>query len=127
MASTDIETLLGQLSLEEKVFLLSGSDIWQTQEVSRLGIGSIKVFDIDFLMYTHANTNDPRQRMGPLVLAESSPLTGHLQPSFQVLFARQQHGAKLKCEIWVVCYVEKPRLKQRISCSPQQYAVPATL
>lgn len=53
MASTDIETLLGQLSLEEKVFLLSGSDIWQTQEVSRLGIGSIKVFDIDFLMYTH--------------------------------------------------------------------------
>lgn len=54
MASTDIETLLGQLSLEEKVFLLSGSDIWQTQEISRLGIGSIKVFDIDFLMYTHA-------------------------------------------------------------------------
>ncbi|KAL6399235.1 Glycoside hydrolase, family 3, C-terminal [Ilyonectria robusta] len=45
MASTDIETLLGQLSLEEKVFLLSGSDIWQTQEISRLGIGSIKTTD----------------------------------------------------------------------------------
>ncbi|KAF7552734.1 hypothetical protein G7Z17_g4133 [Cylindrodendrum hubeiense] len=45
MASTNIETLLGQLSLEEKVFLLSGVDIWQTQEVSRLGIGSIKTTD----------------------------------------------------------------------------------
>lgn len=49
MASTDIETLLGELSLEEKVSLLSGADIWQTQEVSRLGIGSIKVLDLHIL------------------------------------------------------------------------------
>ncbi|KAK7417457.1 hypothetical protein QQX98_004577 [Neonectria punicea] len=45
MTSTDVEVLLGELSLEEKVSLLSGADIWQTQEVSRLGIGSIKTTD----------------------------------------------------------------------------------
>ncbi|KAL1852069.1 hypothetical protein VTK73DRAFT_9310 [Phialemonium thermophilum] len=45
MASTDVDTLLQQLSLEEKIFLLSGADVWQTQEVPRLGIGSIKTTD----------------------------------------------------------------------------------
>lgn len=43
MAFTDVDELLRQLSLEEKVSLLSGVDIWHTPEVPRLGIGAIKV------------------------------------------------------------------------------------
>lgn len=41
--SQQLRDLLSQLSLEEKVSLLSGADGWQTQEISRLGIGSLKV------------------------------------------------------------------------------------
>lgn len=43
MELTNPESLLGQLSLEEKISLLSGADDWQTQEIPRLGIGSLKV------------------------------------------------------------------------------------
>ncbi|KPM41493.1 Beta-glucosidase B [Neonectria ditissima] len=60
MPSSDVETLLGELSLEEKVSLLSGADIWQTQEVSRLGIGSIKVFHLD-ISTTRIPITDPNQ------------------------------------------------------------------
>ncbi|KAM6506968.1 hypothetical protein FALCPG4_018780 [Fusarium falciforme] len=45
MVSTNVAELLKQLTLEEKVSLLSGADIWQTHEISRLGIGSIKTTD----------------------------------------------------------------------------------
>lgn len=40
---TDVEDLVEQLTLEEKVSLLSGADGWHTQNIVRLGIGSIKV------------------------------------------------------------------------------------
>lgn len=43
MIACDVGFLLSQLSLEEKVSLLAGADGWQTQEVARLGIGSLKV------------------------------------------------------------------------------------
>jgi len=43
MEPLSIEVLLGQLTVEEKVSLLSGADGWQTQEIPRLGIGSLKV------------------------------------------------------------------------------------
>lgn len=39
----DVEQLLQLLTLEEKVTLLAGADTWQTNEISRLGIGSLKV------------------------------------------------------------------------------------
>lgn len=42
-ALLDIEQLLSLLTIEEKVLLLSGADEWQTREVERLGIGSLKV------------------------------------------------------------------------------------
>lgn len=38
-----LESLLEQLTIEEKVSLLSGADGWQTEEIPRLGIGSLKV------------------------------------------------------------------------------------
>ncbi|KAJ6150557.1 hypothetical protein N7471_001756 [Penicillium samsonianum] len=45
MTAHDINFLLSQLSPEEKVSLLAGVDGWQTQEVARLGIGSLKMTD----------------------------------------------------------------------------------
>jgi beta-glucosidase len=42
-ATTD--ELLGQLTTEEKVFLLSGSDVWRTLAVERVGLPAIKVTD----------------------------------------------------------------------------------
>lgn len=40
---TTVAGLLLELTLEEKVSLLAGADMWHTQEIARLGIGSIKV------------------------------------------------------------------------------------
>jgi beta-glucosidase len=37
--------LVGELTVEERVELLSGRDTWQTAEIARLGIGSVKVTD----------------------------------------------------------------------------------
>ncbi len=45
MPSSDIAALLGGLTLEEKVSLLSGSDFWHTRAVDRLGIPSVMVTD----------------------------------------------------------------------------------
>jgi len=45
MPSTIVEELIIELTVEEKVSLLSGVDEWHTQNVSRLGIASIKVDD----------------------------------------------------------------------------------
>ncbi|KAM0544532.1 hypothetical protein ACHAPJ_011749 [Fusarium lateritium] len=43
--SSQINELVSKLTLEEKVSLLAGADIWHTQEIDRLGIGSIKTTD----------------------------------------------------------------------------------
>lgn len=43
--TTNIDILLSQLTLEEKVSLLAGSAMWNTTGVERLGIPSIKVTD----------------------------------------------------------------------------------
>ena len=40
-----IEELLKQMTLEEKVSMLAGSDAWHTQSVERLGIPAIKMTD----------------------------------------------------------------------------------
>ncbi|KAM0326350.1 hypothetical protein ACHAQA_006952 [Verticillium albo-atrum] len=45
MATSEIDVLLRQLSLEEKVSLLAGVDIWHTPEIARLGVGAIKTSD----------------------------------------------------------------------------------
>src|SRR5947209_19490649 len=41
----DIEKLLGQLTLQEKVAMLAGSDMWHTVPVKRLGIPALKMSD----------------------------------------------------------------------------------
>lgn len=43
--SMDIEELVGELTLEEKLSLLAGVDLWHTAAVQRLGIPSLKVTD----------------------------------------------------------------------------------
>ncbi|TDZ68034.1 putative beta-glucosidase J [Colletotrichum trifolii] len=40
-----VRKLLVQLTLEEKVSLLTGSDTWHTQDIARLGIGAVKLTD----------------------------------------------------------------------------------
>ena len=40
-----IENLLGQLTLDEKIAMVSGQDVWSTYPVPRLGIPSMKVTD----------------------------------------------------------------------------------
>ncbi|KAH8699705.1 glycoside hydrolase superfamily [Ilyonectria robusta] len=45
MTSADIPYLISCLSIEEKVSLLSGVDTWQTRDIPRLGIRSLKTTD----------------------------------------------------------------------------------
>jgi beta-glucosidase len=46
MVSTDrIEILLGQLTLEEKCLLVAGKNMWETYNIDRLGIRSLKTTD----------------------------------------------------------------------------------
>jgi beta-glucosidase len=46
MAMSDrIEDLLGQMTLQEKVSLLAGSDMWHTVAIERLGIPALKMSD----------------------------------------------------------------------------------
>ncbi|CAG7915901.1 unnamed protein product [Penicillium olsonii] len=45
IANADINTLLKQLTQEEKVSLLAGEDFWHTVAIPRLGIPSIRVSD----------------------------------------------------------------------------------
>lgn len=39
------EDLIRQMSLEEKCYLLSGKDFWQTRSVERLGVPSMTLSD----------------------------------------------------------------------------------
>ena len=43
--SERVERLLGQLTLEEKVSLLAGADMWRTPPVERLGVPSLVMSD----------------------------------------------------------------------------------
>jgi beta-glucosidase len=44
-AETKIAELLGQMTLEEKVTLLAGADMWRTEGVPRLGVPAFKMTD----------------------------------------------------------------------------------
>lgn len=41
----DVEDILSQLNIEEKISLLSGTDFWHTASIPRLGIPAIRVSD----------------------------------------------------------------------------------
>jgi len=45
MMAPDIATLIAQMTLEEKVSLLAGADLWHTVPIKRLGIPALKVTD----------------------------------------------------------------------------------
>ena len=41
--AADVETLVGQMTMEEKILMLAGADWWHTLPVPRLNIPSVKV------------------------------------------------------------------------------------
>ena len=41
--AADVETLVGQMTMEEKILTLAGADWWHTLPVPRLNIPSVKV------------------------------------------------------------------------------------
>ncbi|CAG9976110.1 unnamed protein product [Clonostachys byssicola] len=45
MGATNVDSLVGQLTLDEKILLLAGKNFWETHEIPRLGIPSLKVTD----------------------------------------------------------------------------------
>lgn len=45
MAAIDLQALLGQMTLEEKITLLAAKNIWETPAIERLQIPSLKVSD----------------------------------------------------------------------------------
>ena len=45
MHESEIEKLLSQMTIAEKVSMLSGLDLWHTKPVERLGIPALKMSD----------------------------------------------------------------------------------
>ncbi|KAF5685195.1 beta-glucosidase [Fusarium denticulatum] len=45
MASVDIQSILSSLTLEEKISLLAGKDLWETVPISSKGVPNVKVSD----------------------------------------------------------------------------------
>lgn len=45
MTQVDVDALLGQMTLDEKILLLAGKNFWETYEIERLNIPSFKVTD----------------------------------------------------------------------------------
>lgn len=41
----DVEDVLSQLNVDEKISLLSGTDFWHTASIPRLGVPAIRVTD----------------------------------------------------------------------------------
>lgn len=54
----DVDSVISELTLEEKASLLSGLDVWRTKPVDRLGIPSIKVSDGPHGMRTQDDQGD---------------------------------------------------------------------
>lgn len=44
---TDIDNILEQVTIDEKISLVSGTDFWRTASVPRLGIPAIRVSDVN--------------------------------------------------------------------------------
>ena len=40
----EIEKIIGEMTLEEKAYLVSGHDMWTTEEIERVGIPSIFIY-----------------------------------------------------------------------------------
>ena len=75
----DLKALIGQMTLEEKASLCSGSDFWHTQGIERLGIPAVMVTDGPHGLRKQAGEADrpERQRRGCL-------LPGRVRHRFQL-------------------------------------------
>ena len=48
-ATADLDKVLNELTTDEAIHLTSGVGLWYTHSIDRLGIPSIKVFDLHIL------------------------------------------------------------------------------
>ena len=61
----DIESLIGQMTLEEKAALCSGADQWHTKAVERLGIPALRLSDGPHGPAVHRGRESPAGRVLP--------------------------------------------------------------
>ena len=128
--SDRIDELLAQLTLEEKVDLVTGHDMWHTRRNDRLGIGSMKVTDGpngargDGLMGTGTRTAcvpcgsvlgatwDPAlvERLGQLLGDESRAKGAHVLLAPTINLHRSPKGGRN-----FECYSEDPILTGRLA------------
>ena len=74
----DIDALLNQLNLEEKIALLAGQGSFVTTGLTRWGIPSLTVSQYPYIggeLFGNASKFGIRLRMGPMVFAVPDPLS----------------------------------------------------
>ena len=81
-ASEDMKALLGVLTLDEKISLLSAKNIWETPEIERVGIPSLKVNILLQYFYRIRTKNNHRLQMDQMAREEASSLTGRQLHAF---------------------------------------------
>jgi len=69
MADNNVDHLIEELTLEEKVSLLAGADLWHTVPVKRLGIPSIKLSDGPVGVRGSQGSSSPRSTCFPAPVA----------------------------------------------------------
>lgn len=50
VAEQDLQGLLQQMTLDEKISMLAGKNVWETANIDRLGIPSLKVSSIFMIL-----------------------------------------------------------------------------
>lgn len=68
------QKIIDQMTLEEKCFLLSGKDFWQTRPVERLGIHSMTLSDGPHGVRKQAGSQGVGVLLGPGLNIKRSPL-----------------------------------------------------
>lgn len=49
-SNSELRALVSQLTLDEKLLLLAGKNVWETNEIERLNIPSLKVCNLALLV-----------------------------------------------------------------------------
>lgn len=81
--SGDIDSLLAQLTLDEKISLLAGANVWETVPIERLSIPSLRVGTLINPVLRNTLTIGPRLRTGQMEPVEVSSLMGRRLPVSQ--------------------------------------------
>lgn len=93
-AGEDVNALLALLTLDEKISLLSAKNVWETPEIERVGIPSLKVIRQRASPPPQCADRMSRLQMGQMGHEAANSLTGrlphvslHVCPSPQLLIA----------------------------------------